>query len=82
MTIKVAELTGGAFNWASARCEVFPPDAIAITDHGDGKEEVFFPLPIRDDHDNVVIARGTRWTPSSNWEQGGPIIEREKIEIM
>ncbi len=29
----------------------------------------------------VFIPGGDNWNPSSNWEQGGPIIEREEISI-
>jgi hypothetical protein len=29
----------------------------------------------------VFIPGGDNWNPSSNWEQGGPIIEREQIAI-
>lgn len=27
----------------------------------------------------LLISRGGRFNPSTNWEQGGPIIERERI---
>lgn len=67
--VKTSELTGPALDWAVARCE--------------GKNGVF--------HDDgitrcVVIAapsgiyNGT-WTPSINWSQAGPIIEREGVSV-
>ena len=68
--MKTAELTGAALDWAVAKCE--------------GKNGVL--------HDDgitrcIVIAsesgvyKGT-WKPSTNWAQGGPIIEREKIGLL
>jgi hypothetical protein len=29
----------------------------------------------------LFIPGGDNWNPSSNWEQGGPIIEREGIQV-
>ena len=69
MKIKTSELTGTALDWAVAKCE--------------GKNGVL--------HDDgitrcIVIAtasgvyKGT-WKPSVNWAQGGPIIEREEIDL-
>jgi hypothetical protein len=65
--VKVSELTGPALDWAVAKCE--------------GKNGIL--------HDDgitrcIVIAaasgvyKGT-YKPSTDWEQGGPIIEREKL---
>lgn len=30
---------------------------------------------------NLYVARLQRFSPSTNWAQGGPIIEREKIDV-
>ena len=65
--MKTAELTGAALDWTVAKCE--------------GKNGVL--------HDDgitrcIVIASESGvykgiWKPSTNWAQGGPIIEREGI---
>jgi len=52
--MKTSELTGGALDWAVAKCEDFP---------------------VRNGFDDNCPEYST------NWEQGGPIIEREKLEI-
>ena len=67
--MKTSELAGQALDWAVAKCE--------------GKNGVL--------HDDgitrcIVIAapsgvyKGT-WKPTINWAQGGPIIEREKVQL-
>jgi len=57
VTIKTAELTGAALDWAVAKAE--------------GNE--------------VSIRNGCLWIPtecySTDWSQGGPIIEREELSI-
>ena len=67
MLVKVAELIGPALDWAVAKCE----DKNGIL-HDDGITRC------------IVIAAPSgvykgRYTPTVNWAQGGPIIEREKI---
>ena len=67
MMIKTSELTGAALDWAVAKCE--------------GK-----------DHDceahagNVLYGRVAsgfiHYKPSTDWAQGGPIIERERIGVL
>jgi hypothetical protein len=65
--MKTSELTGAALDWAVAKCEGFVKVAI-WTDHiGICKKYSF--------EDQV------RWAPSTNWAQGGPIIEGEGIEV-
>lgn len=57
MTIRTAELTGAALDWAVAKCEGVPVET-----------------------QNFVwdyVASVTRY--STDWAQGGPIIEREKL---
>lgn len=62
--IQTSELTGAALDWAVAKCEGL---------------EVYF-------DDGVVCLKGQPfdnnshyWLPTQNWDQGGPIIEREEI---
>lgn len=71
---KTSELTGPALDWAVAKCEGgtdFRYDTMAtywITIGGKDR----------------ALSKGwaQSFTPSTDWAQGGPIIEREKIEII
>ena len=65
--MKTSELTGAALNWAVAKCEGY---------------DVFIkhaPVQV------MYTPKGKRswyiFTPSTNWAQGGPIIEREMIQL-
>lgn len=65
--IKASELTGVALDWA-----------VAISHYTDGRNIVVYPTYIT--VENYPKAGGFfRFSPSSDWSQGGPIIEREKI---
>ena len=66
MKIKTAELTGAALDWAVAKCK-----GITSIDKSGG---VWVPMP-KEPHFNE------EYSPSTNWSQGGPIIEREEIEL-
>jgi hypothetical protein len=63
--MKTSELQGAALDWAVAECE--------------GQEVVFedgeLCLP------SSYFKDGDPYTPSTDWAQGGPIIERERICI-
>lgn len=69
MKVKISELTGAALDWAVAKCE--------------GKNGVL--------HDDgitrcIVVAAPSgvykgRYSPSTNWAQCGPIIDRERIDL-
>jgi hypothetical protein len=64
--MKTSELTGAALDWAVAKCE--GPNSVAACYY---------------DEDDLPMCRDEaphmEWQPSTNWAQGGPIIEREKI---
>jgi hypothetical protein len=66
--MKTSELTGAALDWAVAKCE-----ELLLSDGGNlqvfGKQLRVHPAKL-----------GTLYTPSTDWEHGGPIIERELIE--
>jgi hypothetical protein len=66
--MKTAELTGAALDWAVAKCE--GPNSVASCYY---------------DEDDLPMCRDEalymEWQPSTNWAQGGPIIEREKIAV-
>lgn len=65
--MKVSELTGAALDWAVAKCEGadFYTSAGILYVLWSGKFDV----------------RLTDYSPSTDWAQGGPIIEREGIAI-
>lgn len=68
MKIKTSQLTGVALDWAVAKCE-----GIVISDK---------PLAAQVSQYGAVLSRyGSIYSPSTNWEQGGPIIERERLVI-
>ncbi len=68
-TLKTSELTGAALDWAVTRA------------HQEGEPEFDYYI----DHKNIVMEeRGDLswvYSPSTNWAQGGPIIERENITL-
>lgn len=73
--MKTAELTGAALDWAVAKCEGatnLRHDTIAIW---------WFTL----NGEDRALSRGwltkQNFAPSTDWSQGGPIIEREKIKL-
>lgn len=63
--MKTSELTGTALDWAVAKCEF------------DGSDDWDGTL---DGVDNVSDMGGNKFSPSTDWSQGGPIIEWEFIE--
>lgn len=83
MKIKTNELTGTALDWAVATCEglpirhdpmnfgrAFPEGGFWIWDDSG-------PIGKRD-----YRLIGRQYNPSTNWTIGGPIIEREGIEVV
>lgn len=68
--MKTSELTGALLDYWVARAE-----GVNATIRG-GRCTENLPLQRRD------IARYTDFTPSTDWAQGGPIIERECIKLM
>ena len=67
MRIKTSELTGAALDWVVAKCEGI--DLI------DGR----YNRLLVDGHMSRGQEMMAPYKPSTNWAQGGPIIEREKI---
>lgn len=66
--MKTSELTGAALDWAVAKCE--GPNSVAACYY---------------DEDDLPMCRDEaphmEWQPSTEWAQGGPIIEREWIDL-
>jgi hypothetical protein len=84
MKIKVSELTGAALDWAVAKCEghleptkyydrMLP--RVVVCDRTICDETVVRWNPMPD------VYYEAQYTPSTNWAHGGPIIEREEIEL-
>jgi hypothetical protein len=70
--MKTDELTGAALDWAVAKCEDQPV-------YWNEEDEAVY---CGDGIPNYLGYRGdTSYTPSIDWAQGGPIIERERIEV-
>lgn len=70
--MKTIELTGPALDWAVARCE--NAGAAMVETHSRGRV-----LLLADTTE--YNEPGETYSPSTNWAQGGPIIEREGITI-
>jgi hypothetical protein len=66
--MKTSELTGAALDWAVAKCD--GPNSMASCYYD---EDV--PLCLEEWPESL-------WEPSTNWAQGGPIIERESIFVL
>ena len=64
--IKVSEATGTVLDYLVAKCEGYNPFVV------DKNAAYYSP-----DHGSLVYALF-----STNWSQGGPIIEREKIQLL
>ena len=64
--IKVSEATGPVLDWLVAKCERYNPFVV------DKNAAYYSP-----DHGSLVYALF-----STNWSQGGPIIERERISVV
>ena len=76
MKCKVQDLTGPALDWAVAKCEGYFAKSPAHKYDGTWiKGADFLKMHRADEH-------GVHWTHSStDWAEGGPLIEREKITL-
>jgi hypothetical protein len=72
--MRTSDLIGPALDWAVAKCE----EALAPTGnlHLVGKQ-----LFIAVGGDLGELGQWVMFSPSTDWSQGGPIIEREKITV-
>jgi hypothetical protein len=67
MKIKTSELSGVQLDWAVAKCE---------------GHEVKFECNLLFFSDKLqMLDYGITYAPSKDWEYGGPIIERERINV-
>ena len=67
MGIKTSELTGTALDWAVAKCEAVKLHPMPQN----GVMEIHFSQP----------NGGNSFSPSTDWSQAGPIIEREAVNV-
>lgn len=67
--MKVANLSGAALDWAVAKCE-----GIYFTVQGNGELKAVY----REYYPHLW----ENYSPTTDWSQGGPIIEREGISIL
>jgi hypothetical protein len=65
MKIKTSELIGPSLDWAVAKCE---GRVAHVNAWGVGV-------------DNGGLSNALSYSPSTDWSQGGPIIERERITV-
>lgn len=75
-SVKTAELSGVALDWAVAQCEGWEQGRIFLL----GEPIKHVRISNLPDIEHTYLY-SFRYSPSSNWAQGGPIIEREKINL-
>ena len=73
-TIKTAEAEGPVLDWLAAKCEDFRDDFAIIRVWNNRVTKI-----IPGDYETSEVY--TSYSPSADWAQGGPIIERERIAI-
>lgn len=78
MKISTSELAGPALDWAVAKCGELLPKIEASVSYPNNKHYRIY-TKIR--YDTYGNARPVSYSPSTEWAQGGPIIEREGISI-
>ena len=69
--VKVSEATNIQLNWVVAKCE----DKLGECTQAKNFAELC------KERKGVAFTHGRVYSPSTNWSQGGPIIEREKITV-
>jgi len=93
--MKTAELTGAALDWAVAKCEGYETRNNYEVSYCDVDGDVFLFQCMADDGEHAIEQCANAYTdansfdavrldpymPSTDWAQGGPIIERESIEL-
>lgn len=77
MKIKTSDLTGAALDWAVAKCEEVEMRADPMG-FCDGSWWTVSHARFPDTPHKQI---GRAYSPSKNWSQGGPIIERDLIAI-
>lgn len=73
--VEADELEGAALDWAMAKAADYEP-SIYRADGLDGSVSYDVGLPTMS-----VKKPYTRWSPSTDWSQGGPLIEEYKVDL-
>lgn len=81
MMVNVSLLTGAALDWAVATCEgrniKFDPMGFK-----NGSEAGYWIWEEKaNNHIDTAQLIGRNYSPSTNWTQGGPLIERENVSL-
>jgi hypothetical protein len=78
--MKTADLTGPALDWAVAKCEGLP---LKLDPMGAGASSYRYFVWPEDWPPSApgYLSVGGQYRPSTDWAQGGPIIEREKLTV-
>lgn len=87
--MNTSELTGAALDWAVAKCEGLPLklDPMGFRKNAPTYIQAGWWVWDGEGQHQIIGHRKTRrgqedgYSPSTDWSQGGPIIEREKIAI-
>jgi hypothetical protein len=74
--MKTTELKGQALDWAVAKCEGYTD--LRTNPHHHASTDELVMTPPRREYGAVLLAD---YCFSTDWAQGGPIIERERIDI-
>lgn len=77
--MKTLELIGPALDWAVAKCEGLPIRKDPM--HLDGDYWIWPDMWPPTPEYARIGGKKNGYSPSTNWAQGGPIIERERIAI-
>jgi hypothetical protein len=75
VTVKTSELIGSALDWAVAKCE-------GAVDFGYDGVTHFFTLRGETKVLSTGLVPSMCYNPTTDWQQGGPIIEREKFTLV
>lgn len=70
-----------ALAWAAARAAGYHDVLITAYEDAGTPEECFFRPTKYDAQGNEVCGGGIRWKPHQSWQQGGPLLQRARIEV-
>ena len=73
--VKTSELIGVALDWAVGRVEALPIE-FCDSDFDEERNYCFLNRSVFDSRGVRTFCSGSIWFPSTNWSQGGPLIER------
>lgn len=77
MQVKTSSLEGVQLDWAVAKCKGYVDDIIKMSSGVHTPVVVFDP----ESKDMFSMVCGQIYSPSTLWEQGGSIIESERITL-